>query len=319
VVAVLGIGSVWPAHADLISFDPNGGAGGPGVLQVSAFDEKVGNAVSLGAIAAIPTGATFQTLYQATIATLIGSSGGQIASPGLNGVNYLTIIAGFNETATVKDANTINLNSNVNQGNSFVEIYSSSSAGPAPSDLNGTGFRNGNLILKGTANFGAVNTGSFSTTPAAVQQFDQFGANDYGTTNSVVGQGATRLSFHVDSFDPNYFKTAITTFSFNTSNVVPFDSTDPSKMFYSIKDTGPPLNGSPSRGDNAGTAPNFAPVLGNVNGLNGTDFQFQTDANSSFTAAVPEPNIIVMSLSGVGFACVAGLRQMRRRRKLSAA
>jgi len=326
VVTVLGVGSVWPAHADVINFIPNGSGS---AFQVATFDEKVGNALSVNAVAAIgatPIGGTsapFTTLYQAVISSLLNSQGQQIAAPGLGGINQLTIVASFNETATVVNPNTVNLNTNISQAGSYVEIYSN----PAnnANDLAGTGFRDGTLILKGVANPGPVNAGSFSTTPNVTQQFDQFpspASNNYPGVNSVVGQGATTLTFQVTSFNPNFFATPITSFSFNTSNVVPFSQTDPSKLVYNNgADTGGALNSTNRGVSPAGLAtPNYAPNIGTINGLTGTDFQFQTDANSSFTAAaVPEPNIIVMSLSGVGFACVAGLRQMRNRRKLSAA
>jgi hypothetical protein len=324
-VAVLGISLVSPAGADTILFNPNGGAGGPGTLAVATFDEKVDNALGVGAVAAInatPIGGTstrFEVDYQASMIALVGADGHTLAAPGtiIGGVvtNQITIIAHFFETATVTSATSVSINTNTSQAGSFMEIYSSPA--PTANDLFGTGFRDGNLILKAVGNAGSPGSGSFSNTgPANAQQFDQFGANNYPGVTSVVGSGGgTALTFRVTDFASNYFITPVTsyTFLFNTSNVTPFNEADPSFMFYSLPDTGGalgaagrPVSGSP------GPSPNVTPNIGTINGLNGMDFQLQSDANSTF-AAIPEPSSIVMTMTGFGVVSLATLRARRRR------
>jgi len=319
-VAALGISLGSSTFADTIVFNPNGGAGGPGNLSVATFDEKVDNALSQTAvalIAATPVGGTtapFATDFQATMVALLGSSGQTLAAPGttIGGVttNQLTVIARFFETATVTSANSITLNTNTSQVGSFVEIYSNPT--PTANDLAGTGFRDGNLILKGVANVGAAGAGSFATTPGAIDAFDKFGTNNYPAISSVVGSGGTSLSFQVTSFASNYFITPISNFAlqFNTSNVVPFNQADPSAAFYTLPDTGGALGAAGRPVVGPGTAPNLLAAIGSVNGTSGPDFQFQADANSSFNL-VPEPSSILMALTGFGFVFVAGLRAQR--------
>ena len=94
-----------------------------------------------------------------------------------------------------------------------------------------------------------------------------------------------------------FFKTPISQITFNSSLVTPFDQVSPSALF-----TGLP----------GGAAPNITPNIGTVNGLNGTDFQFQADANFSFIAAsVPEPASIIQA--SLGLLAVLGLAAWVRR------
>jgi hypothetical protein len=328
-VAALGISLASAAHADVILFNPNGGVGGPGNLQVATFDEKVDNALSVGAVTAIgatPIGVTsapFATNYQATMVALVGAGGQTLAAPGttIGGVttNQITVIAHFFETATVNSANSITLNTNTSQAGSFIEIYSNPT--PTANDLAGTGFRDGNLILKGVAAPGVAGAGSFSNTPGVTQPFDQFNTNNYPGITSVVGSGATKLTFTVTDFATNYFLTPLTSFAiqFNTSNVVPFGQADPSAAFYGSPDTGGTLDGSGRPVVGPGTAPNVPAAVGSVNGQSGPNVQFQSDGNSSFVAAIPEPSSILTALTGFSFVCLAGLRSQLRRNRMTAA
>jgi hypothetical protein len=82
--------------------------------------------------------------------------------------------------------------------------------------------------------------------------------------------------------------------SFNSSLVTPFNQASPSALFV----------GSPGA-----APPDVIPNIGTINGVNGADFQFQADANLSFTpSSVPEPaSIIQASLGLLGILCLAAL------------
>jgi len=179
-LGALAFGGLTPPTRAGILFSPNG-AGGT-VFNVATFDEKPGNALSQNAVALInatPVGGTtapFLTLYQAKMGLLLDDSNNTVASPGSGGINQITVVAGFWETATRTSANTISLSSvGVNQSPpggtaSFVAMYSN----PAntANDLTGAGFQDGVRIMQGVATPGTA-TGSFSTT-GEIQQFDQF-------------------------------------------------------------------------------------------------------------------------------------------------
>jgi hypothetical protein len=325
------------ARADIIQFDPTGG-GGVLNLPVATFDESPGNALSIGAVTAIgntPNGSTtapFATLYQARMSTLLGvnpitggsvtlySPGSTIPLPGGGSFtqNEISLVIKFFERAMVTGANSISLTSaGVSQAGSFLELYSDPT--PDANDLTGTGFRDGTLILKALAVPGTA-SGSFANTPGAFEQFDQFPStadNNYPGVSTVVGSGGTDLAFTVTSFDPNYFLTDVTgyTFNFNTSNKVPFQEVNPSATFYGTPDQGPALS-STSRGVSAlpGTSPDNPHSIGTINGATGADIQFQSDANSSLSgpaATVPEPGTISLALTGIGLISLGALRQRR--------
>jgi hypothetical protein len=318
------------ARADIIQFDPTGN-GGVLNLPVATFDESPGNALSIGAVAAIattPIGSTtapFATLYQARMSTLLSGTGGTLYSPGstttIPGIgtftqNEITLVIKFFERALVTGANSISLTSaGVSQVGSFLELYSDPT--PDANDLTGTGFRDGTLILKALAVPGTA-SGSFANTAGAFAQFDQFPStadNDYPGVSTVVGSGGTDLAFVVTSYDPNYFLTNVNgySFNFNTSNKVPFQEVNPSATFYNTPDQGPALS-STSRGVSAppGTSPDNPHNIGTINGATGADIQFQSDANSSLSGtAVPEPGTISLALTGIGLISLGALRQRR--------
>jgi hypothetical protein len=164
-------------------------------------------------------------------------------------------------------------------------------------NLAGTGFNVGTLILAGKPSTSAANVGIYSLSTNAAGNpvttpFDQFVSNHYPSVSTVAGSGSAMLSADVTYFNPAFFKTPISQISFNSSLVTPFAQVSPSALF-----TGLP----------GGGAPNITPNIGTVNGFNGPDFQFQADANFSFTAsAIPEPaSIIQASLGLLGVLCLA--------------
>ena len=159
--------------------------------------------------------------------------------------------------------------------NSFFEIYYNPAL--VANDLSGTGFNTGTLILSASPDPSQPNSGNFALATNGdgspiIEPFDLFNPVNYPGILTVVGAGSATLIGDVSSFDSAFFETNVAQVSFNTSNVTPFLQTDPSMLFV----------GSPGGG-----APNVTPDIGTINGVNGTDFQFQADANASFTAATP--------------------------------
>jgi len=316
------------ARAAPILFDPDGAGGTTTPTIVNEFADATGNALAIGAQAAINavqttgtgTGTTvpFFTVYHARVEAVNTPGGPQAFVPGF-GSNLLTVVAGFFETATIgtAGANSVTFSSaGVAQPGSFFEIYSEAPAGGFASEETGQGFRDGTLILRGVHVAGTV-AGGFDAGSAAAGPVDQNvtfadGAPVPDAVPSVGGGGGTALTFRVTDVATNYFPNLIpgvTLSFFSTTNALPFTRTEPSDAFYSLADTGG-LLGPNGRPTTAGTAPNVIPVLGATNGLGaGPDVIFESRASFSFSAAVPEPGTISMALTGIGLTSLAALRR----------
>jgi hypothetical protein len=313
-LVALGVGST--ARSDTIVFDPDGTFGANPNRTVTGLDWAPGNAVSIGAI---PTavGNTFTTLYQAK---LQGTTGDTSAIPGLNTTFEITAVLRFLEVvdsvSTIPGTvSTALFHATPNQSTSFLEIYYNNLTGTPPAgtggvqsnDLLGTGFADGRLILSGQVLPGNIGDTTFTsqfnqgTTP-----LDQSGTNDRGNQLTIRGNGSSLVTTNVNFFDPNFFKTVVSTTSltmFNTSLILPFTTVDPSITFF------------------AGTPRAYTPTLGAVNGVNGPDFQFLADANQSFNAvtAVPEPGTVAMAFTGLLTVSLGSVRKLRRRSAVAAA
>ena len=290
-----------------ILFDPDGtGSGAP--TEVNEFGNATGNALAIGSEALINqlrtatgtgTTAPFFTVYHARIQTINLPTGPPVFLPGLN-TNYMTVLVGFWEQATITGPNSVTFSSaGVPQTGSFFEIYSEVSPGTGTTPANddtGLGFRDGTLILKGVAIPGAL-AGQFATeggtAPALDNNSGGVDATDPATSPdrvpSIIGGGGTNLSFQVTDVATAYFPNGIAqgttlSVSFSTTNATPFTRTEPSDAFYTQADTGGPLptNG---RAPNAPTSPNYAPNLGTTNGIGaGPDFQLEAYASFTFNA-----------------------------------
>lgn len=308
VFGLLSLVSSQAAHATvLFTFDPTG-SGGAGNVQAAVFDFAPGNALAdnalLGAPALLP-GTTFNLFFQAKLNTVQDSTNTAVALG-----NNITLVAGFTEVVTgtnvvggalgsVTSSFGLASNATVN----FLKMYH---GGAVADDLNGTGFDDGTLILDAVI---SANSGSFSVeAPNGVANqntFDGYLGDNYSGLQSVVGGGGVQLTANVLSYNSNYFTgglpaSALLITLFNSSNITPFNQANPSRTFSSTGTTG-------------GTG-NLAPNLGSVNGLGGGtagphDFQFQADANASFSI-IPEPaSLLVFGLlGGCGF---IGRRRMR--------
>ena len=156
--------------------------------------------------------------------------------------------------------------------NSFFELYYNPAV--VASNLAGTGFNVGTLILAGTPATTAASAGIYSLSTSAgapvTTQFDQFLSDHYPGVTTVAGSGSALLSSDVTYLNPAFFKTPLSQVTFNSSLVTPFQQVNPSALFTGLA---------------GGAAPNVTPNIGTINGVNGTDFQLQADANFSFTVS----------------------------------
>jgi len=290
------------ARADIVSFDPDGGAAGNGPVAVGSFDFGVGNMLAQG-IGPLDTsaGRTFQLYSQAALSGLQNANGDPIGINGLGTTFELTAVSSVtyvvDSVITGASGSTINVSrAGVQAPNSFLEIYYDTA--PNANSLAGTGYNDGLRILLASPTAGGNNAGNITATATGgvldVTQFDQFGTDNYGI-QSLNTTGSINTAFNVLSQDPTFFLSPLATFQYTTgSTITPFTQTNPSGLFT---------------GSAGGGAPGVVPVLGTTNGLNGLDFQFQNDGSGSFTV-VPEPGS--MTLLGLGFAGLLGLRLRRR-------
>jgi hypothetical protein len=297
--AALALPALVFAQTTTFTFDPTGTAGTTGdITGLGAIDQSPGNALAIGAVGAT-VGSTTTLLYQANLGTLNNSLGNGVFLDGTGG-NYFTFVAGFRETltslTTSGGTSTATFGLAAQQPN-FFYMYRTAAPGD---NLTGLGFTSGTRILEGSLNQANFSS-NFTSNSSAPVTFDQFGTNNYGSTTSVTGTGASSFNATITGFDPLYFPTfnasTLTLSFFNTSQVVPFQQVDPSALFSS--------NGT-ANGD-------MAANIGAVNGVSGPNFQFQADANTSFqVSAVPEPETYALMLGGLGL-----IGFVARRRKTS--
>jgi len=318
----LSLVSTSPALAGtIVQFDPNGAlAGGPGTVGAVTFDEAPGNALVVGALVpgtGIPVlGTPLDVYYQATIDSLKDASSTNVVNYGAAGntPGQLTITAHFRELITSvtpvgATGATITLSGvGVAQPANEVNIYYN--AVPVFNNLLGTGFTTGTLVYTGTANMDA--NGTFTRPDNGTQVLDQFVDNNYvgllstpgpGTTGGQQSSGGTTVSVTTTFFNTDFFKTNLTGanlgFFFNTSNILPFHDVDPAAQTYN----GIGAAGTPTTGGVVA-----ANTIGTINGFSGPNILLQSDANSSFEQAVPEPSTFFAALTGIGLASLAGLR-----------
>jgi hypothetical protein len=313
-------------------FDPDG-AGAAAVRTVDLFDWAPGNALAVGGSPAfgLATGDLTKLLYQANLS--VTSLGGvNNFANGLSLGNFISVVAGFEEVATVV-GNTANFALTGTLGpapsaSNFFYIYANPTA--IGDSLLGTGFTAGSAIMSGyvssvsSSNFtytvydtsGTASDNSASCTnalggtlvPLSATQancmtiLDRFGVDDWSPTLTMVGAGTTDMVLTITGVNSAYFPdltpgAVLTTGFINTSQVDPFAQVQPSRQF------------SNDGIANGGTAAN----VGDINGFNMTtddkNFIFQADANMSLERAIPEPGALAL----VGLALLGAGAASRRR------
>lgn len=308
--------------------------------KVAALDWTVGSSYAQGGNSlTVPTPipgfgevftiSSFPVYFQAQLGSFNRSNPADpvINTPALNNSYYITVVAGYYESGTVLHHTTgpgatpagssASFAFDSSQP-SFVNIYKTL---VAPNNLTGTGFAptvaadpNFTLLFKGhivdtpTTPFsgGFTSVDNFIPSPTNLDQ--NANGDQWSGQKSTSGSGSTALTAQADYFDPTFFIDPIILATFdinsNTSNKLPFQEGDPSKLFYNDFD-----------GDGVFSTFGSPGTLGVNNGAaNGTgtgNIEFQTDANSSFDAEiVPEPSTFV--LSGLGLLLAGGFLRRRR-------
>jgi hypothetical protein len=303
VAVVMGVLAL-PALATVDVAVDRAGAGGADIV-VSSLDWNVGNGLAIGAVP-LAAGTDFQVRVQNNLA-VFNLAGGGTATPApgrewtLVGVlpehtaavtgAFPTGFASFVLGPVVGPATPVDGVSTV-AGNT-IQIWESAADS---SNLAGTGFANGTLILEATV---TSLTSIFSATGGgAGTDLDQFlggdpPIDDYPAIDTVTGIGVTDLVATVNFTDPNFFTDfgpgpdSVALTLFNTSQLLPFNQAEPSALFLG-----------------------YAPSIGPVNGLSGPDFQFQLDANQSFNLEViPEPVTAALGMMGLSSLALALLRR----------
>jgi PEP-CTERM motif len=278
------------ARAGSIQFAPAGPSGS--TYTIGGIDPGPGSALAVGALP-LTVGATFQLDYQASIPALIGTNGLDFTPPGLGSTYQLTVVGSFTEVVASSSGTEATFALAPTQSpNSFFELYYNPTV--VANNLAGTGFNVGTLVLAGTPapTLASVSVFSLSSPGGTLPSFDQF-SNHYPGITSVGGSGSSLLSANITYENPAFVGTRISSIQFNSSLVTPFDEVSPSALFV----------GGPGT-----SAPSVTANIGTINGVSGPDFQFQADANLSFTAAgaIPEPSsVILASLGLLGAFCFA--------------
>lgn len=287
-------------RADIFIWDPDGAGNSP-TLNLNTYQFGAGNSLFQGSIP-FAQGDQFQLLFQAQLNSIVSSTGAQITPIGLNATGAVGGVTPFEITVvgSVTEAVT-NVNNTPGRAvfrvagtqapGGFIELYYDGSQNADA--LQGTGYNDGTLILRGQPTPPNPDVGSFALSnpqPGTLRNFDLFGTNDYttgGNTTTISGIGATTMDVTITYVDPAFFVAPGTgntarqvrigdIISLDISHAVPFDKVNPSRKF----------TGAANSGTGSGPTPAATPRIGATNGANGPDFQAQSLAAASVRAGL---------------------------------
>jgi hypothetical protein len=332
VALALTFGLASPSRAVLIDLDGPGGL--TGAVNIGSFDWNATSFLAQNgqtAIASFQSGTcatvscNFSVLSQGTLQGVNDPNGNPVVVNGLNTSYQITYVSRLTETITGVIGTQANF-ATVPGATGFVNIYFSPINSSA---LNGSGFNDGTLILRGTTI--GNSTGNFTVSNGTSVPLDGSpNGNQYGNQNSITGSGRTD-TIPVDSLttNPAFFQGPLAIFGIEFSNLsqsVPFNSMDPMGCFVNtdlnqtqcstyVQANGQPYSGQPADA-NGGIVPkvgavNGAACAGTVAGIiaNCPDFVAQTDPNSPFRSpTVPEPASLL--LFGIGILGLAAYRRL---------
>jgi hypothetical protein len=338
VALLLSLGAASSSHAVLIDLD--GGGGLTGAVNIGSFDWNATSFVAQGGQAAVgaflasggtcPAGScTFTVFSQGRLQGVNNPNGDPVVVGGLNtlGGYEITYVAKITETVTGVNATGTAANfSTVAGATGFINIYFS----PVNANqINGSQFNDGTLILHG--DIVGDSSGNFAIANATSVPLDGSpNGNQWGSQNTISGFGTTStIPFDNLTVDPAFFQTVLAEFGIEFSNLsqsVPFNSTDPMACFVTLDSNQLQCStyiqtvGQPYSGQLPDPNGGFIPQVGTVNsggptGCGGAfptacpDFVAQTDPNSPFTAAVPEPTSLLL----LGFGLVGLVIYQRRK------
>lgn len=314
-IGALVFASATVANAAPITIDPDGG-GASAPIVVGSLDWNVGNSIAVadaGQSLADPVAGQGLNLFAMSDLSAFNNAGGTpIGGTGLSTDFEWTFVAGLRETITAV-VGPIFTTAVVNTATQFFEVWYDT--GLDSSDLSGKGFNNGTKILEIAGLPGAVSgSGSFLQTsaPDANVTLDQFGGtNDYPGYTTVTGGGVTNIvgtvTFRNAAFFPTLAVGDILGLAFRTDQQLPYTFTDPSSCYWSgaafSTAAGNGIAGGCGVAGDGGT-------IGLVNGVDGPNVIFETDARTTFN--VPEPG----SLALIG-ASLLGIFGIRRRKHVA--
>lgn len=275
-----------PALAGFL-FDPDGDGSG-GAFEVGSFDLLAGNAYSEGAGQSI----NWTLYYQASLGSLVNTSGNVISGTGLNAAYEITAVAAISARTVAFDDSSILFELDPSGPVNFIRMYQDTNINANP--LAGTGYNDGQLILDATANADLV--GTFIFPNFLLQPLDSFGANNWPGVLTRVGVGAFSASASVNAANSAYFilepNQFLSSMFVNTSEVAPYRETNPSRQFWD------------------GTS--FVTTdVGPINAA-GANVLTQADANASFVVSeVPEASSLAMLGAASGLLVLT--RRLRNR------
>lgn len=348
VMAASGMLAMGGASAALIDPDGPGGVGAFNNAPVNAasLDFPAGNIIATclancTSATDLAQGDILQIYGHNTVSGILNSDGQNLAPflgtpPGSESYEW-TLSFGFAElvtSVTPTDLDGVVLGPGT--GTNFFELYFDPASNA--SNLQGTGFQDGTLILSGTIR-GFEGAGPFGLTDFSVNgttandpvtgatngQLDDFGTDNYanvfgaGTTiESITGSGGASVKADVLFQNTDFFISDLSTLflSLRTDQFLPYTFTNPSSCFYDAPSQGTPgltgagLNSAGGGGCGDGKGATAGGTIGAFNGATGPNVMFETDGRATF--AVSEP--ATLALLGMSFVAM-GAAGNRRKRK----